>query len=249
MWYMRICSCPWREPGLAKQLPQDGAGVRAPVADAESRRTRLVLATLILAIGLSYLNHRLGGGWVMASTITFLVILLDVVCIIRYRDRLLARFLLFGLLAGGVELLSDHWLVHHERVLVYAQGGPFLFSSPLYMPFAWAGMLVQLGFIGRWLAQRQGLLVASVMTALLGAVNIPLYEQWARDAGLWYYRDTLMWSNVPWGIIGAEFLLVLALPAVLRVAEHARPSWSAVLGILYGLWIWMSCLIAFALLG
>lgn len=77
------------------------------------------------------------------------------------------------------------------------------------MPFAWTVVTIQLGYFGWWMGKRWGLPTASLLIALFGAVNIPLYEQWAKNAGWWYYRNTPMVGNTPWYIIGGEFLIAL----------------------------------------
>jgi hypothetical protein len=98
------------------------------------------------------------------------------------------------------------------------------------------------------LSQRWSLPLASLGIGLIGALTIPLYEEWAKGAGWWFYRNTRMLSNAPWYIIGGEFLIVLTLPLMIRAAEKARPGWSIALGVLQGLWIWVAYALAFALL-
>jgi len=58
-------------------------------------------------------------------------------------------------------------------------GGPMIWRSPFWMPLAWEVMARQFGYIGLRLWEhfaKGGLL----MIGLLGAVNIPFYEEMAR---------------------------------------------------------------------
>jgi hypothetical protein len=65
------------------------------------------------------------------------------------RDSLLARFILFGVVAGIVELAADAWLVDGTRTLDYSVGsGPMIWRSPIWMPLAWEVVAVQFGYIG-----------------------------------------------------------------------------------------------------
>ena len=122
-------------------------------------------------------------------------------------------------------------------------------DSPLYMPFAWTLVLAQLGVLGGWLAQRMSLAKATLLTALLGGSMIPLYEHLARDAGYWWYRDTPMVWNAPLYIIVSEFLLALPLVWMYGAAAHRRWPYSAWLGLLAGLWMIPSVLVAWWLVG
>src|SRR5262245_4024349 len=95
------------------------------------------------------------------------------------RDRELARLMVFGLVTGLAELPADAFLVDVTRTLDYAVGGgPMVWRSPLWMPLAWQVVAVQFAVVGGALWRRfggRGL----IGTALLGAVNIPYYEELA----------------------------------------------------------------------
>ncbi len=64
------------------------------------------------------------------------------------RDSTLSRLILFGLAAGMMELFTDHYLVDTINSLVYPGKEAMIWSSPAYMPFAWANVLIQLGYYG-----------------------------------------------------------------------------------------------------
>jgi Domain of unknown function (DUF6989) len=100
--------------------------------------------------------------------------------VIVRRDLLLARFVLFGLAVGFAELPADAWLVDYTRTLDYSiGGGQMIWRSPLWMPLAWEVVAVQFGYIGLRLWERFGW-AGLLMIGLLGAINIPFYEEMAR---------------------------------------------------------------------
>jgi len=191
----------------------------------------------------------LGTGWMGASLIVALNWLIFVVYLIKSRDRWVGRLMLLSVVAGLVELLADRWLVDVTGTLVYHPGGPFIVRSPLYMPFAWGAVLVQTAYVGGRLLETIGLGPAVLLTGLLGAVTIPLYEWWAKGAIWWYYQNTRMWGAVPLYIILGEFLIAGGLVVLIhRLVE--RPWWLVLLlGVVQGLWIWLSYALAFALVG
>jgi hypothetical protein len=211
--------------------------------------TRFVVITLCFVLGWNFLSSFVGYGWPTAAIISFGMALIFVWYVWRRNEFLLGRILLFALATGWTELLADRWLVETTGTLFYLPGGPFVWRSPLYMPFAWTVVVTQLGYIGWWMGKRWGIPVASLLTALIGAVNIPLYEQWARNANWWYYRNTPMLGNTPWYIIGGEFLIALSLPAAISQFEKKHWSVSICAGIGQGLWVWISYGLAFRLLG
>ena len=211
-------------------------------------RTRFVLLTLLLVLSWNFASSLVGWGWLTAAIITFGVAGLYVNFAWRHRDGFMARILLFSLAAGWTELLADRWLVAVTGTLVYLPGGPFVWRSPLYMPFAWMVVTTQLGYLGWWLSKRFGILSASVLIGVIGAINIPLYEQWARNANWWYYRNTSMIGNTPWYIICGEFLIALTLPVAMSLVEKGRWRMSLVAGLVQGLWIWGAYALAFLML-
>jgi hypothetical protein len=211
--------------------------------------SRFVVLTLIFVLAWNFTSSLVAWGWPTAAIITFAISLVYSWYVWRSHDFLLGRILLFGLATGWTELLADRWLVETTGTLLYLPGGPIVLNSPLYMPFAWMIVVTQLGYFGWWMAKRWGVVSASLLIALFGAVNIPLYEQWAKNAGWWYYRNTTMLGNTPWYIIGGEFLIALSLPAAILFLEKRHWGFSICAGICQGLWIWGSYIIAFRLLG
>jgi hypothetical protein len=165
--------------------------------------------------------------------------------VIIRRDALLARLLLFGLVVGLTELPADAWLVDYTRTLDYSiGGGPMIWRSPLWMPLAWEVVAVQFGYIGLRLWERFGW-AGLLMIALLGAINIPFYEEMARRIDWWQYSGCRMISFTPWYIILGEFGIALALTLLARTLR--RGSWrTAILaGIAGGLSILVCYAVAF----
>src|SRR5262245_32083369 len=69
--------------------------------------------------------------------------------VLRTRDRVIARLLLFGLTIGIVELAADAWLVDVTRTLDYSiSGSTLVWRSPWWMILAWELVAVQFGYIG-----------------------------------------------------------------------------------------------------
>jgi hypothetical protein len=216
---------------------------------AEVVRMRFILAAMALVAAsntIGALTH--AGPWfaLLSTGFTFLVMLAWTA---YWRDPVLARWLLLGFVAGWLEIVTDAWLVAKTSTLVYPQGAPMVWDSPLYMPFAWAIVLAQLGIVGGWLAQRMSVPKATLVCALLGGSMIPLYEHLAHDARYWWYTDTPMIMNAPLYIVVSEFLLALPLVWMYTVALARPRRFSALLGAVVGLWMIPSVVLAWWLVG
>ena len=136
---------------------------------------------------------------------------------------MLARFLLFGVVVGLTELAADAWLVDYSRTLDYSVGGgSMIWRSPLWMPLAWEVVAVQFGYIGLRLWERFGR-TGLLMIGLLGAMNIPFYEEMARRIQWWQYSGCRMISYTPWYIIVGEFGIALVFALLARTLR--RDSW------------------------
>ena len=139
---------------------------------------------------------------------------------------MLARFLLFGVVVGLTELAADAWLVDYTRTLDYSiGGGPMIWRSRLWMPLAWEVVAVQFGYIGLRLWERFGK-TGLLMIGLLGAINIPFYEEMARRIHWWQYSlesvRGMIWF-MPWYIILGEFGIAVAFALLARIPQ--RGSW------------------------
>jgi hypothetical protein len=160
-------------------------------------------------------------------------------------DALLARFLLFGIVVGFTELAADAWLVDYTRTLDYSiGGGPMIWRSPVWMPLAWEVVAVQFGYVGLRLWERFGK-TGLLLIGLLGAINIPFYEEMARRIHWWQYRGCRMISFTPWYIVLREFGIALVFALLAR--RLRRSSWhvAVVAGLTGGLSIFACYAVAF----
>jgi len=214
------------------------------------QRTRLIFITLgYIIIGASISSY-LGIGWITAAILTFSTIGAYLVFGIVKKDKLLLHILVFAIVAGFTELLADYWLIHGIQRLVYIDAGPFVASSPLYMPFAWAFVLTQLGYLGWMLSYRWNLWKAMIAGGIVGGVLIPYYEFLAKNANWWYYRlPEKQFFNTPYLIILGEAFIIAILPFVFRKLEKLKPIHSVILGLFVGLWIWSSYFLAYLITG
>src|SRR5438876_5432249 len=193
----------------------------------ERGRLWIVLVTIVINIvAVSLLTFAPWSDWRTGAALNIVDNCLLVGFVLVRRDALLARFLLFGLLVGFVELPADAWLVDYTRTLDYSiGGGPMIWRSPLWMPLAWEVVTVQFGYIGLRLWERFGK-VGLLMIGLLGAINIPFYEEMARRIHWWQYSPESirgMISFTPWYIIVGEFGIALTFALLARAVR--RGSW------------------------
>jgi len=221
------------------------------IASEERGRLRFILATLALVAAWIITNSFFKTGWITAAILAFGVLIILITYVIRTDDQLIGKFIFFGLTAGFVELLADAWLVARTKTLFYEHGEPLLLDSPIYMPVAWAVILVQIGYLGYYIYLRKGLLFATIVTGLIGGAIIPIYEYSAKGAGWWAYEDLhrMFLGATPYYIILGEFLLALALPGLLILVSRRQFYWTLPIGAAMGIWIWISYFIAFQLLG
>src|SRR5215813_10394127 len=190
----------------------------------ERVRLLVVIATIVInVVAVSLLTFVPWSDWRTGAALNVVDNLLLVGFTLVRRDALLARFLLFGVVVGITELAVDAWLVDQTRTLDYSVGGgPMIWRSPLWMPLAWEVVAVQFGYIGlrlRELFGKTGLL----MIGLLGAINIPFYEEMARRIHWWQYSGCRMISFTPWYIILGEFGIAVAFALLARMLR--RDSW------------------------
>jgi signal transduction histidine kinase len=212
----------------------------------ESARLGIVLTTVfvnIVATGL--LAFAPWSDWKTGAGLNLVDNFLLLAFILRWRDPLLARFLLFGVVVGFAELPADAWLVDHTHTLDYSiGGGPMLWRSPVWMPFAWEIVAVQFGYLGLRLWERfrgWGLVAVGV----LGAINIPYYEEMARHIHWWRYRNCPMLSFTPYYIIIGELGIALLLTLLARRLREAGWRTPVLAGLIAGAGIFVCYAIAF----
>src|SRR5436309_6708848 len=212
----------------------------------ERGRLWIVLVTIVINIvAVSLLAFAPWSDWRTGAALNLVDNCLLIGSALSRRDRLLGRFLLFGLVVGLTELAADAWLVDYTRTLDYSiGGGPMIWRSPLWMPLAWEVVAVQFGYIGLRLWERFGKL-GLLIIAVLGAINIPFYEEMARRIHWWQYTGCRMISFTPWYIILGEFGIAIAL--ALLAGTLRRGSWrrAVIAGIGGGLSIFVCYALAF----
>jgi Domain of unknown function (DUF6989) len=222
----------------------------ADAADPALERGRLyvVLATVVINVAaVLVLTFAPWSDWRTGAALNLIDNCLLVGFAIVRRDALLARFLLFGLAVGFAELPADAWLVDYTLTLDYSiGGGPMIWRSPLWMPLAWEVVAVQFGYIGLRLWERFGW-AGLLMIGLLGAINIPFYEEMARKIHWWQYSGCGMISFTPWYIILGEFGIAIVLTLLARTLR--RGSWRVAIlaGIAGGLLIFVCYAAAFVI--
>lgn len=201
----------------------------------ERGRMRVVLATIAINIvGVSLLTLAPWSDWRTGLALNLIDNALLFTFVVHKWDGLLARLMVFGLAVGFTELLADAWLVDYTRTLDYSiGGGPMLWRSPLWMPFAWEVVAVQFGYLGLRLWERygaRGLLAIGV----LGAINIPFYEEMARLINWWRYSGCRMISGTPYYIIFGEFGIAIAFTIVCLRMRRSTASRAFVAGVIGG---------------
>ena len=215
----------------------------------ERARLYVVIATIVINIvAVSLLTFAPWSDWRTGAALNFVDNCLLVGFVLARRDALLARFLLFGLVVGFTELAADAWLVDYTHTLDYSiGGGPMIWRSPFWMPLAWEVVAVQFGYIGLRLWERFGKL-GLFLIALLGAINIPFYEEMARRIHWWQYSPESirgMISFTPWYIILGEFGIACVFALLARSLRRGSVRTAIFAGIAGGISIFACYAVAF----
>ncbi len=214
-------------------------------------RLKFVILTIVLSLVSDLIAWWLHTGWIGAAIITSVLNALIIGYIISTKDKLLARLFFFGILVGFGELPSDYLAVAVQQTLVYAPDEPFIWKSPFYMPFSWAVVMVQIGYIALWMIRHWGLTTATVLTGILGGINLPTYEFIAKQADFWYYQNCPMvfFDSTPVYVIAGEVLITLSLPVILHQVQKCRMITIAGWAVLEALWMVIATTIAYRLFG
>lgn len=192
--------------------------------------------------------------WYIGVVEVVLLLYLLALLFVQYKAQslrsLLGRLLLACFIAGVCELFTDasgEYVVHS---LIYPQGEPMLWASPIYMPFSWTIVLTLLGYIAWRLRVLLGWRKAALLSGIAGIIYIPAYEEMAYYGGWWRYKPThLMLGHTPIYVLLFEGLIAAAL--VLLYDRIERRSWPhvALIGLALGAWIPVAALLSWLLLG
>ena len=148
-----------------------------------------------------------------------------------------------GLVAGLLEILVDWALIHWVPTgrLVYLTGNDVvLLGSPIWMPLAWACVILELGypalrcygFLRRRTSRATAAITVSVATGLLAGLTVGFYEYFAYRANWWKYEAARVMLGdfcalyIP---VGEFFMFLPVIPIAARVLAHAEPRRAATL--------------------
>ena len=183
------------------------------------------------------------------------------------RDRggaVLSGLLRMGLVAGLFELVVDWWLVNgisNGRLDYLGARDVVLLASPIWMPLAWACVIVELGYpalrlfglLRARMSPTRAAILASIAAAVGAGVTVGFYEYFAYLAGWWRYAPAHYMIGAYCALfipVGEAFMFLAILPVAARTfAREDRPVASAIEGgALFGIAIFVGYAIAYALL-
>jgi hypothetical protein len=211
-------------------------------------RLKIILTTIAINIvAVAFLTLAPWSDWKTGVALNIVDNALLLGFVAMHRDFVLARFMVFGLAVGFAELAADAWLVDYTKTLDYSiGGGPMIWRSPLWMPFAWEVVAVQFAYVGLWLKNRfggQGLLAIG----LLGAINIPYYEEMARRINWWEYSNCRMLSYTPYYIILGEFGIAIIFALLARRVANGEWRNAVLAGLASGIGIFICYAVAYGI--
>jgi hypothetical protein len=164
------------------------------------------------------------------------------------RDRggaVLAGLFRLGIVAGFFELIVDWWLIHgvaNGRLDYLGARDVVLLASPIWMPVAWACVIVELGYpairlfglLRSRMHPRAAAIVASIVIGISAGITVGFYEYFAYRAGWWRYEPAhaMIGSFCALFIpVGEAFMFLAILPIAARAfSREDRPVAAAVEG-------------------
>lgn len=209
-----------------------------------------IVTTMVGTLGFALLAAIFDWGPVSAFVLAFGMFALITSFAVRYQDQFLKKLLLFGLTAGVLELIADNWLVNDLKSLIYPSNEPMLWASPAYMPFAWAVVLIQVGYLGYLIAKKHAMITAFIFTFITGILFIPAFECLAKYASWWQYVPSAkMIFNTPYYIILGEGLICFLLPFIFIKEWKLKTAGTILSGLMMGLWIFAAYYLAHQITG
>ena len=212
---------------------------------------RWVIGSMVLTLAGIILGALLADPRAFGFTALIVMVVLFIARFVTQSPRL-SWLLLFGLVAGVLELWADWVHVVYFHSLVYTDYFGFrLLSSPSYMPIGWWLTTVQFGYLGLRLADSLPAWAAVAVVTAVGMTLPPWYEELAPTARTWYYPPHgVMLSHTPLWIIftygGCMFVIASAAVLFYRPKAWGR---AVIAGVFTGAGIMFSGVIWFALLG
>ena len=163
---------------------------------------RIIIGSIALSLVGVGLGALLANPKALGIT-TLIVITIMLVGWYMTQSHRLGWLLIFGLVAGAIELLADWIHVEYFGSLVYTDYFGFrLLASPSYMPIGWWLTVVQFGYLSLRLNERCSQWITVSMISVLGMSLPPWYEEFASPAKAWYYTTgSLKISNTPVWVI------------------------------------------------
>jgi len=232
---------------ITKTSVLSGPGFRARLGELSAASDRAWLAglvtglglTLVAASGFAYPASPSGKFFAYLGLMIRAAIYLNAGERLRDRGgRVLSRLFALGLVAGIFELPIDWALIHWVKNgrLVYLSGNDVvLLGSPVWMPLAWACVIVELGYPAlrlfslwrRRLRERAAAFWSSLLVAVGAGYTVGFYEYFAFRAGWWKYEPAHAMIGrfcalyIPLG----EFLMFLPVLPITApaVSEDGRP--------------------------
>jgi hypothetical protein len=147
-----------------------------------------------------------------------------------------------GLVAGALEILVDWALIHWVPTgrLVYLTSDVVILGSPVYMPIAWACVIVELGYPAlRWFAiwrRRMSAVTAAVTVSIAIGIaagfTVGFYEYFAYRANWWKYEPARVMIGdfcalyIP---VGEFFMFLPVIPIMARALSADTHRRSALL--------------------
>jgi hypothetical protein len=148
-----------------------------------------------------------------------------------------------GIVAGLFELLVDWWLVHgiaNGRLEYLGEHDVVLLASPIWMPVAWACIIVDLGYLAvrmfarlrAGMGDRAATIVTSTTVAISAGIIVGFYEYFAFRAGWWRYAPAHAMIGSFCAVfipLGEAFMFLAILPIAARaLSRDDRPVASAI---------------------
>lgn len=213
------------------------------------KETTFIIATMIVTLSIAILSAIFDWGYTSAYWLAIGMYFLLWTYAILQKDMFLKKLLIFGIAAGLTELIADNWLVNGIQELFYPETELKLWASPNYMPFAWAVVLIQVGYLGYHISNLKNMKLAVLVTFMIGMIFIPIFETCAKYAEWWYYVTShKTFLNTPDYIILGEGLIAAFLPIIFRKEFSQNYAYAAIFGIMEGFWIYASYYLAYNIL-